>query len=572
MIEVEFHKLSGEGADVLAGTIRMDEKGITLEPPESIILQKVIAYPLTNPLTQEEMVIEQDPALFLELLQYQYHSPYLRALAPKEDGKEQEEEEEMAPSKDNAPKNPKMAPSLQEFHKGKSLPHAHFKAGWSGLIRDRLGRNQCYQDGAHVACSPDQVQEHMQRMKRPEAGGGGGGSEEHGPQDGGGGGQKFNQFCDQLLDEELHRHRDRVRHARFRERRRWWRGLWKNIRKGVTIAGIGLIIGAGAWAAYKKRQSQMQGEGGGEGEGGTQQGSAGDQPERSEFVLMVRDIDPNARRGVAADFGKVPDERAKDTWLGLKDDKIVAQKVEDAQQLQAAVRHTWKHADWMDAQPGENERVNDFAKRHWPALGKLGDRLDIQDIDNPVVRQHLYEMGQLPENVLEEIAPKAKFYVGAATVTGLNANEDKSGVKPQGWPEGLNATWDDAAGMYDARKRQVAVGIGGQTGSASLAIHQVGHALGNLLGYDNDPALQEHHARLHPRLDPYLKGKGPGNKNGRKELLAESLAVYIKRGEEEAIRQYDKDYVAWLKRTVLKQRPPREVRSTAPLAGPPGNN
>jgi hypothetical protein len=84
-------------------------------------------------------------------------------------------------------------------------------------------------------------------------------------------------------------------------------------------------------------------------------------------------------------------------------------------------------------------------------------------------------------------------------------------------------------------------------------LHETGHAVGDLLGFDNSPALIEHHKRLHAKLDPYLQQGGAGAFAGRQELFAEGLAATLMH-REFAIRKFDAEFVDWMEKEVLRTK------------------
>ena len=138
----------------------------------------------------------------------------------------------------------------------------------------------------------------------------------------------------------------------------------------------------------------------------------------------------------------------------------------------------------------------------------------------------------------------------------MGDNLSLKGVAPRNWPEG--STWDNVPGAYNPGTKTVVAGTASEHGSESLLIHETGHAIGDLLGFNDSSELKSAHERLFDKLNPYLKGTGesvkevkPGNEAGRQELLAEGLAVFLQKGETEAIKRFDAQFVDFIKNKVL---------------------
>ncbi len=205
-------------------------------------------------------------------------------------------------------------------------------------------------------------------------------------------------------------------------------------------------------------------------------------------------------------------------------------------------------ADWLKAEPEGSDLVAHTIK-HLPSLDPIKGKLAIKDMGQ-AARTHLYHLSLMPEPVLEKLADSGLrgVYIGDGALPAHDQLERYRGVRPRGWPEG--STWDTVAGAYDNDGKQIIAGTG-EYGSESLALHETGHAIGDLLSLNDSPELIDHHKRLWINLDPYLRQGGPGAHPGRQELLAESVAVYLMRGRDYAVGQYSEAYVSWLEKAAL---------------------
>ncbi len=196
---------------------------------------------------------------------------------------------------------------------------------------------------------------------------------------------------------------------------------------------------------------------------------------------------------------------------------------------------------------------NEVIKKY-PNLAVLEGVLRIEDYNNPVIKQHVADLALYPESVLKKVKDSGirEIHIAARTVPDLDSNQHLKGVHPRNWPEGK--TWDEVAGIFSTKNLSVSAGLG-ETGGASLIIHETAHSLGELLHFNDAQELSDSHKRLYDKLNPYLKGdtsEGPGNDAGREELLAEGVAVLLKNGEAEAVTKFDQGFVDFLKDKVLK--------------------
>lgn len=182
--------------------------------------------------------------------------------------------------------------------------------------------------------------------------------------------------------------------------------------------------------------------------------------------------------------------------------------------------------------------------------GEAPGLFKVQDPEAPIVQQHLSDLIRVPAEMYQRLRKRGlkTIEVIDGTVPECAGNSHLKGVSPRGWPEGK--TWDQVAGNYNPSKRTVCVGNGEQ-GSVSLSLHELAHAIGKLLGYNNHPELIEAHKRLYPKLQSYFQQGGPGGEAGRQEFLAEALSIYLKQGEAEAVKTFDQPFVDFLKTEVL---------------------
>jgi len=184
----------------------------------------------------------------------------------------------------------------------------------------------------------------------------------------------------------------------------------------------------------------------------------------------------------------------------------------------------------------------------------LGHRLEVQDRDTPLVRERLQDIGQIPTIVFERLAE-----TNWAGIRLGNKGMGKlfpwlSGKQPRGWEAG--STWDEVAGVYSGSRRMVGIGAGRGAGAGSkrgVAAHEVGHAIGDRLGFDDHATTRKAHRRLYKagKLTSYEKQEGPGGQAGRQEFFAETIGWISTRGYAVAVARYDSEWIDFVVREVF---------------------
>lgn len=203
-----------------------------------------------------------------------------------------------------------------------------------------------------------------------------------------------------------------------------------------------------------------------------------------------------------------------------------------------------------DFVPYDNsEHENMKIKKAISNLGELGKIVKIEDYYVPEIKEHLKDLTLLPQNISKRLVEKGLKEINIANkkVTELDSNQYLKGQTPE---TAKSTTWDDVAGVYNPNSKSVSLGNGMHL-CESLVLHEIGHAIGDLLKYDNSKELEQAHIRLYPKLTPYYQQKAPGNIAGRKELFAESVGVLLKRRRDFAVKAYDKEWIDFLEKQLL---------------------
>lgn len=175
-------------------------------------------------------------------------------------------------------------------------------------------------------------------------------------------------------------------------------------------------------------------------------------------------------------------------------------------------------------------------------LRGLKGHLTLTDGADAEVKANLDELALVPRELLQQLSDEGvHFYVGAGDVTGLDDNEDLIGRQPPGFRTG--ATYRQVTGCYRDSRRQVTIGTGPAT-TASLPLHETGHAVAAVLGHLDSLELQAHLERLMEQLPTFLRRFGTSQR-GRAEFFSEVFATTLM--DEQAARLlFDDEVVDWM--------------------------
>lgn len=216
---------------------------------------------------------------------------------------------------------------------------------------------------------------------------------------------------------------------------------------------------------------------------------------------------------------------------------------------------TAEHAARLIAATGANVPV-ELAMKH-PRLVAAIQKIDVQDYNYNWVSQSVAQFAKLDPKLVQRTVHRGTLpwkgaYFGLKELPSLDELGYLRGVTPRGWDSGT--TWDKVGGC--ANPQQIAVAVGGRSGSTSTPLHEFGHVIGKRtihqgFSLDESPEMAAHHRRMHPRLQPYLQQGGPGGTAGMSETFAESIADFHMLPKEQFVATYDQEYYQWL-RKVLK--------------------
>lgn len=193
--------------------------------------------------------------------------------------------------------------------------------------------------------------------------------------------------------------------------------------------------------------------------------------------------------------------------------------------------------------------------RHPDLVRALGEVLRVEDFGSEVIQEHVSDLQSLhvaAPRLLPELRARGlrEIHIAHRDAVDLDGNPAYADKPVAGLGQSLREA--EPLGIYNPVLRTVSVGMG-TAYDASVATHELGHAVGHLLGFDDRLETIEAHQRLFDRLDEHSRIGGAGSFEGRREFFAESLSVLITFGTEEALLRYDAEWISFLKREVLRR-------------------
>ncbi len=187
----------------------------------------------------------------------------------------------------------------------------------------------------------------------------------------------------------------------------------------------------------------------------------------------------------------------------------------------------------------------------------LGDGLRVIDArinaqEAAIIHEHVAGLLAVLVGVLSKLRSHglARIQIGKGGVASFPGFEEYQGIQIPTALRGV--TWDDARGAYISSRRGIVLGTG-KHGYKGTTLHEVGHALGDLEGYDDSLLLLNEYTKQANskigRLDTYY----PDNcltPTGREEFFAESVALAIM-DPSKAVELFSPEYIDFLLTIVL---------------------
>lgn len=188
---------------------------------------------------------------------------------------------------------------------------------------------------------------------------------------------------------------------------------------------------------------------------------------------------------------------------------------------------------------------------------ELGDALCVVDAkvssqEAAIIQEHVAGLLSVPSGVLSKLRAHglARIQIGKGGVASFPGLEAYQGTQIPNSPYGTS--WDEARGAYLPSRREIFLGTGSH-GYKETALHEIGHALGDLNGYDGSYLL----AREYNFQADGIFGRnrafypsGCKSTRGKKEFFAESVSFAII-NRDKVTRLFDPEYAAFLLEEVL---------------------
>lgn len=174
----------------------------------------------------------------------------------------------------------------------------------------------------------------------------------------------------------------------------------------------------------------------------------------------------------------------------------------------------------------------------YPALQKaLGNTLQVAGYgmggpEGDLIRCHVAQLGRFSPRLFRKLKLKGlkRIEIGPGSVADFPGYEHLANTQAIGHPEGM--TFSDVAGGYDSMQNRLILGTRGME-VRGLVPHEMGHVLGDLLGFYNDDTLTRSYSRnaKNGNLDAYYLDGGEPSPRGLQEFFADLVMSAILRGK-----------------------------------------
>lgn len=165
---------------------------------------------------------------------------------------------------------------------------------------------------------------------------------------------------------------------------------------------------------------------------------------------------------------------------------------------------------------------------------ELGDRLCVLDArinahESEIILEHVEALLAVPEGVLAKLVAHglARVQIGKGGVASFPGYDAYRELQIPGAPRGV--TWEQSRGAYLSSQKEIILGTGSH-GYEGTAAHEVGHALGNLSGYESSEILAWEYRNqangIFGRNTAFYTNRQL-SATGRKEFYAETVSLGI---------------------------------------------
>jgi hypothetical protein len=188
---------------------------------------------------------------------------------------------------------------------------------------------------------------------------------------------------------------------------------------------------------------------------------------------------------------------------------------------------------------------------------ELGDGLRVINArinakEAAIIQEHVAGLLAVPAGVLSKLRTHglARIQIGKGGVASFPGYEAYQSIQIPESPCGI--TWNEARGAYLPSRREILLGTGSH-GYRETALHEIGHALGDLNGYESSYLLAREYAFQADGVfgrNRAFYPNGCKSARGRKEFFAESVSFAII-NRAKALRLFGPEYAAFLLEEVL---------------------
>jgi hypothetical protein len=195
---------------------------------------------------------------------------------------------------------------------------------------------------------------------------------------------------------------------------------------------------------------------------------------------------------------------------------------------------------------------HDRAQRMQTVLDAWGSDMEVdgQIKPNSVQENHLLDLALVPTDMVNSLRSN-----GVKVIIGSNGFGDRfpslANERPRGWA--TDDTWQDVEGGYQRSSRTAFAGVG-RSASISTAIHEVGHAVFDLVVPNLHEQFREAHRRFFGQLPRYFRQGGPGSDASTEEFFCESLAELLKTSPAAFADLYDVRHLKLMQEVIRNAR------------------